>query len=174
MHEQEVLWRDGKITLEDILGEKLDEFLAKEKLRSETQDDFPVPDGIKKMRDGWYARPDRAATAMLCEGRHSLVRGSRGCAKRLKGVDRYDEEDEDSREQAAREGWEAETRSCGEPPHGSAWMLFNGSRFRSAAMFGHPAKPDEVRLHLPPGRRGALLMPCGGGRRSSCGITRGT
>jgi len=75
MHEQEVLWRDGKISLQDILGEKVDEFLAKEKLRSETQDDFPVPAGMKKLRDGWYARPSGGAMVVLCEGRRSIAVG---------------------------------------------------------------------------------------------------
>lgn len=51
--EQEVLWRDGKVTMEDLLGEPVDKYVEKQEKKMEEQEDWPLPDGVKPMRDGW-------------------------------------------------------------------------------------------------------------------------
>lgn len=52
--DEEVLWRDGKVTMEDLLGEPVDKYVEKQEKKMEEQEDWPLPDGVKPMRDGWY------------------------------------------------------------------------------------------------------------------------
>ncbi len=35
----------------------------------------------------------------------------------------------------------------GEPPHGTMWMLHNGSKFRNRAMYKHDNETDLVRAY---------------------------